>query len=388
MKHLALIKHKIVPLSYFNLNVSNMAAIKFYLMMALMTICVFFSHFVNAASEGQLKEGMINPGFYEKPTWFKQSFLDLRDDLEDANDNNKYIMLYFHQDGCPYCKKLLDDNFSQLEIVDKMKKNFDLLEINMWGDKTVTSLNGEEITEKEFARRSKVMFTPTLVILDKEGEVQFRMNGYYDPEKYTAVLDYVLMKGNSRTNSARGKLTFNEFYQQRLIASKHKPNRQPSNKLHTEAFIQTEKDFKKMITDSHQPVMILFEQKRCADCDELHGDIFRRLEVYKKLKQFTIAQVDINSDDSIVTPDGQNMSMKDYASAMNIHYTPSIVFYKAGQSEKPVFRSEGYLKSFHIKALFDYVNTGAYETESEFQRFVQRRADKMREQGIEVNLWD
>jgi hypothetical protein len=36
----------------------------------------------------------------------------------------------------------------------------------------------------------------------------------------------------------------------------------------------------------------------------------------------------------------------------------------------------------------DYVSSGAYKTQSNFQRYVDQRADQLREQGIEVNLMD
>ncbi len=336
-----------------------------------------------SAGEGHLNEGMVNPGFYEKPEWFKDSFLELNDELENANENNRQLILYFHQDGCPYCKKLLDDNFSRKDIIEKMRQNFDLLEINMWGDKTVTLLTGEELSEKEFARQMKIMFTPTLIILDKKGQLQLRMNGYYAPDKFSAALDSVISKKViSKKSSSKSEKKHSNI---------NTPSAAPAKKP-TEKFIYKGNDLASLINSSKKPVMILFEQGECAECDELHGDIFRRLPVYKQLQQFSIAQVDINSEESIIGPDGQNMSQKELAKALKIQYTPSILFYESGSYNKKsgheaVFRSEAYLKSFHIQALFDYIISKAYLSEPEFQRFVQRRADKMREDGSEVDLW-
>lgn len=339
-------------------------------------VCVLFllSGTLLAAGEGQLNKGMVNPGFYEKPDWFKDSFLELQDELEDANANNRQIILYFHQDGCPYCKKLLEDNFSRKNIVDKMKHNFDLLEINMWGDKTVTLFSGDDLSEKEFAKQMNIMFTPTLVFLDKKGQSQFRMNGYYAPDKFSAALDSVLLKSEK----------------EQLTIKKTSPL--TAKKL-TEKFIYKGNDLASLISTSKKPVMILFEQGNCSECDELHGDIFRRLPIYKQLQQFTIAQVDINSEEDLIGPEGQSLSQRELAEALNIQYTPSILFYQPGSfnkraGHKAIFRSEAYLKSFHIQALFDYIISKAYLSEPEFQRFVQRRADKMREDGIEVDLWE
>jgi len=81
----------------------------------------------------------------------------------------------------PCCKKLLQDNFAQAAIAEKTRKSFDVIAINMWGDREVTRLNGEAMTEKAFAKRVRVMFTPTLVMLDEDGEVALRINGYSPP---------------------------------------------------------------------------------------------------------------------------------------------------------------------------------------------------------------
>ncbi len=335
---------------------------------------------VQSATEGQLSEGMVNPGFYEKPEWFKDSFLDLSEELQEASDNKRQVILYFHQDGCPYCKKLLDDNFTDKKIVDKMSQHFNLIEINMWGDKTVTLFSGKEISEKEFARQMNIMFTPTLVILDSQGKSQFRMNGYYAPDKFLAALNYVLLKSSKPESKM---VAFNTFFKQQK-AQQDKPK--TVSKIITEKFIYKGKDLSAFIKKSKKPVMILFEQANCAECIELHGDIFRRMPVYKQLRQYNIAQIDINSEADVTGPDGRVMSQKQLATDLNIQYTPSILFFEPGNI-KPVFRSEAYLKNFHVQTLFDYILSKAYKTEPEFQRFVQRRADKMREQGLEVDLW-
>ncbi|MFV1998351.1 MAG: hypothetical protein ACC641_10115, partial [Acidiferrobacterales bacterium] len=43
----------------------------------------------------------------EPPAWFKASFLDLREDINEATANQKRLFIYFHQKGCPYCAELV-----------------------------------------------------------------------------------------------------------------------------------------------------------------------------------------------------------------------------------------------------------------------------------------
>ena len=59
------------------------------------------------STAGQLTGGVK----YEIPGWFKESFLELADDVEEAAAENKHVLLYFHLDECPYCAKMLEDGF-------------------------------------------------------------------------------------------------------------------------------------------------------------------------------------------------------------------------------------------------------------------------------------
>ena len=323
-----------------------------------------------AAEQAALEEGMVNPGYHEQPAWFKQSFLDLRDDVSEATDSRKRVVLYFYQDGCPYCAKLLSDNLAQKPIADKMRKHFDVIAINMWGDREVTGLDGSGMKEKDFAAKHKVMFTPTLLFLTEQGKLALRMNGYYAPEKFIAALDYVSQKQES-------KLGFGEYYQKLKPAS-------ASGKLHDEPFfLKPPYDFSKLLS-SGKPLLVLFEQKQCFVCDELHADIFKRKETLEQVKRFNVVRLDLQATTALIAPNGKHITAKSWARKLDIKYVPSMVFFDGSADE--VIRIEAYLKSFHTQSIMDYVASGAYKTQPSFQRFIAERAEKLEAQGIHVDL--
>lgn len=323
-----------------------------------------------AKKEGALEAGMVNPGYVEQPQWFKQSFLDLNEDITEASENGKRLMIYFYQDGCPYCKKLLQDNFGQRAIAEKTRNNFDVVSLNIWGDRDV-SLGEITTTEKDFAERLKVMYTPTLIFFNEEGKAVLRANGYYQPQKFDAALDYVLQR-KDKTQSFREYLAS-------VGAAK-----QSQGKLHTDvANLQAPYDFSKN-NDKYR--LVMFEQKQCKECDELHLDILQRDESKQQLKKFDVAVLDMWSDDKLTHPDGQEMAVKDWARELNIQYAPSLVYFDPQGNE--VFRSDGYLRTFHVQSIMEYVSTGAYKTQPNFQRYIDNRAHDLREQGIEVDLMD
>ena len=325
---------------------------------------------VAGLKEGELNEDLTNPGSIELPAWFKNSFMDIAEDIAEATAENKRLMLYFHQDGCPYCKKLIDVNFTQQDIVDKARATVDVLAINMWGDREVTWLDGESMSEKAFARKMRVMFTPTLLFLDEQGEIALRVNGYYKPAKFKAALEYVAQHGEKKER-------FAEYYQRVKSAP-------VSGKLHREAFILPLDQLAAVPRSRSGYRLVLFEQKQCPNCDELHLDIFKRPQTREQLERFDVFQVDMWSDEKLKTPRGESLSVRQWAKKLRINYAPSLLFLDKAGNE--VFRAEAYLKAFHLQSILDYVASGAYRDEPEFQRYIDVRADRLREQGKQVDL--
>ena len=105
----------------------------------------------------------------EPPEWFAPSFLDIREDAAEAARDGKRLMIYFMQDGCPYCKQLVTVNFRDVGIAEKMQRSFMSVAINIGGDREVTAADGRKLPEKRFAAALKVQFTPTLVFFDERG---------------------------------------------------------------------------------------------------------------------------------------------------------------------------------------------------------------------------
>ena len=93
----------------------------------------------------------------EPPAWFTESLLDLREDVAEAAAQKKRVLLYFGQDGCPYCRRLMEVNFRQAEIAKKTREHFVALALNIWGDREVTWTDGTVTTEKQLAARLKVV---------------------------------------------------------------------------------------------------------------------------------------------------------------------------------------------------------------------------------------
>ena len=322
-------------------------------------------------SESQLGSDMVNPGHVPHPEWFKKSFLDLNEDIEEAASEGRHLALYFYQDGCPYCKWFIENGLGQHDIAEYAQKHFDFIAINLFGSLEVTDVDGQALPEGEFAMKIQALFTPTVLIYGEEGAVVFRMNGYYPPPKLRAVMRFVAER---RYKTQR----FVEYYRN------GGDQQASSGELHTDTSTLSGPPFDLTDRDSGKPLLVMFEQKECLGCDELHQDIFKRPETRDLLDQFDRAVLDIRADESVVTPSGDKTIVPEWARDVGVKVVPTQVMYNAQGEE--VFRNEGYVRAFHVQSILDYVASGAYRTQSDFQVFIQQRADHLRESGVAVNL--
>jgi thioredoxin-related protein len=107
-------------------------------------------------------EAIEDDGHYRQ-TWFNVSFLDLREDFNEAKAEGKRFAVFFEQQGCIYCKRMHTDVLSRKYINDYVRENFRVLQLNLWGAREVTDFDGKRMTEKDLAERWGVIFTPTVV---------------------------------------------------------------------------------------------------------------------------------------------------------------------------------------------------------------------------------
>lgn len=102
-------------------------------------------------------------GIYHQAWFNNASFLDLREDFEEARAAGKRFAIIFEQRGCIYCVKMHTEVLAKRYINDYVRENFAILQFDMWGAREVTDFDGTKLQEKQLAERWGVMFTPTII---------------------------------------------------------------------------------------------------------------------------------------------------------------------------------------------------------------------------------
>lgn len=137
--------------------------------------------------------------------WYVESFLDLTDDLAAAMQKGKRFAVLWGLKGCPYCKRMHEVHMADPKIEGYVRENFDILHLNIIGDREVADFDGRKLGEKGFAAKYAVRFTPTVQFFPEaaaglgarppaEREVA-RMHGLLDPPDFLAMFRFVRAKG-------------------------------------------------------------------------------------------------------------------------------------------------------------------------------------------------
>ena len=143
--------------------------------------------------------------------------------------------------------------------------------------------------------------------------------------------------------------------------------------------------------------MVLFEQNGCPYCAEMHAVNFEREEIVSYLEEnFMVIQIDMWGSREVTDFDGEALEERALARKWFVNFTPTTLFFALDDANTPpesmrdalVFMLPGYFKPFHHLSSLEYVATDGYIEQPNFQRWLQAKADHMRENGEEVDLWN
>ena len=117
---------------------------------------------------------------------------DYQGEVQAAADEDKYLVLFFHQAGCPYCDKMRARVHPEPAVMDYFSKHFVMMESNIKGNLDVVMPDGAPANEVEFARKIRVRATPVFIFYDKDGSAALRTTGYLDEKQFLLAGKFVV----------------------------------------------------------------------------------------------------------------------------------------------------------------------------------------------------
>jgi predicted bacteriocin transport accessory protein len=304
---------------------------------------------------------------HELPKWFKESFLDLQEDIDEAKEKNKHVMLFLTLDFCPYCTKMLKDNFTTKNSTQEyIKKHFDVIGINIKGSKEIAINEDTTMTESEYAKYLKVKYTPTIIFLNEKNEIVVRLNGYRSAKNFKYILQYVNNK---------------KYLTQSLEDYLEKVKNKTLYKLQNNALFQDISDLSKIST----PLAVIFEDGGCTQCEYFHNVTLKNEDVKKELSKYTVVRFDATSTKDIITPQGKHTTPKQWVKDLKLDYRPGIILFNNKQQRKTI---DALLYSFHLKELFRFVRKEYYDEYDSFLQYLGARQTELLNQGIDIDISD
>lgn len=298
------------------------------------------------------------------PDWFKLSFLELQADLADAKAAGKWgVLLYFGSKDCPYCSIHLQKNWGDRGIVTYTRNHFDVVAIDVKGDRAVTDHNGVAYaSEKDFAAKLRTNFTPSFLFVDVHGNVPLRLTGYHPPYQFRAVLEFIadnhylyeplrayMARGETVSGLEESELNDNDIFR----APPYVLSRQKN--------------------PAKTPLAVIFEQPTCHSCDVLHAGPLKHKEIAGKFKQMAVVQLDRKANTPVVTPEGKKLTAQQWSDELGLYYSPTIIFFD--ERGKEILRVDSVIGFYRLNSVLDYILSKAYLEYETFQlwRFKNRR---------------
>lgn len=291
------------------------------------------------------------------PDWFKDSFLDLREDLQQAKaDGKKGIALYFGQENCAYCKALMEINLARPDIVKYVRDNYEIITLDIWGSRMLTMFDGSQISERDLSIRENTNFTPSLIFYDAAGDIAFRMRGYYPPYRFQAMMTFIV----------------EDFYKfesfRDYLERADPPPKFSQDDLNEHQQLQKGPIIlDRRASAGRKPLAVIFEQKECHACDQLHSEPLNNEITLSWLSGFELRQLDAWSDTPLMTPAGEKISARDWAEKLDINYMPTTVFFD--EQGKEILRIDSVVKLYRMRGILSYILTKGYLKYDSFQQW-------------------
>ena len=289
------------------------------------------------------------------PDWFKLSFLDISDSLEDAkNDGKQGIIIYFGRKDCAYCKAQLEINWGTRDIIDYTQKYFDVIAVDVRGQREVTDLDGTSFTEKQYAISQKTNFTPTLLFLNLKGEQVLKLPGFRPPYQFRAALEYV-------ADQHYKKEPFGHYLaraEQALSFGQEELNE-------NDAFMSPPYILDRSRIASKRPLLVFFEHPKCHACDVLHAGPMAQILITDALEQMDVVQLDTSRNMPLITPAGHKTTAREWAQELELNFAPTLMFFD--EHGREIIRVDSVIRLYRLHNVLNYVLEKGYIQYPTFQ---------------------
>ena len=298
------------------------------------------------------------------PAWFKESFLDLRDDLEDARKSGKRgVIVFLSQKNCNHCQAFIDTTLSDPLILTRVQKNYDVIALDIFNDLELTDIDGSVSTIKEFADTQRARVTPALLFYGVEGSRLLKIVGFYPPAKFSQVLDYI-------DGAYYQHETLSQYLQKSRVATGD--GQQDINYDFT-LFARPPYMLDRTRFKGQRPLLVLFESPACAPCVRFHQWVLNDKEVRRLMSEFDTVQLNsMDNTTKLMIPSGIYLTPRQWSEELQLGYDISVLFFD--EDGKEVHRLDAETGRDRLSGSMQYVLEKSYLRHEQFLQWRKEQA--------------
>jgi thioredoxin-related protein len=120
----------------------------------------------------------------------KMRWYSFNQGIKKAVQQKKPIIIDFYADWCHWCQQMDKDLFRNREIVRTLNKKYIAIRINTQKNTPIT-FKGKVYSPQEFSRALGVSGLPTIVFMDKNGQLVTKIPGYIQKDVFIPLLSYM-----------------------------------------------------------------------------------------------------------------------------------------------------------------------------------------------------
>ena len=321
-----------------------------------------------------MDEYRIGPGGQadvKYPAWFKTSFLDIAEDLDESRQAGKRgVVLFISAENCNHCQAFLDVTLSEPATNERVRRQYDFIGLDIFSDLEITDVDGSTSTVAEFVTTHKARLTPTLLFYTAEGNRRLlKLVGFYPPENFNRVLDYI-DGGHYRTQRLR------EY----LRASPARLENAEAVSVDYTLFERPPYLLDRSRVTGQRPLLVAFDQPGCGACARFRKRVLSDPAVRELMASYDAVHLDAtDATASLITPGGERMSPKRWADKLQLEYEVAVVFFD--EAGKEVFRLDSESGRDRVRGAMQYTLEKGYLRHENMQRW--RREKRMHQAGTD-----
>ena len=116
--------------------------------------------------------------------------IDLDATIQKSYKTDKIPLIFLHRVGCSYCNSMEEFTFDDDDVKNFINKHFHFVSINVTTDHDIL-FEKQHMEGLDFAKEVGYNFYPSVLFLDKDGEILYASVGYKEEKEFLLILEYI-----------------------------------------------------------------------------------------------------------------------------------------------------------------------------------------------------